>query len=75
MLFLVIYLFVDLDVDVLIMGIFLNGLNINDGVGLIYFEVFSVFVKEKNVDFGFVFDGDGDCLIVVDEKGNIVDGD
>lgn len=75
MLLLVVYLFVDLDVDIFIMGVFLNGLNINDGVGFIYLEVLSVFLKEKGVDVGLVFDGDGDCLIVIDEKGEIVDGD
>ena len=32
-------------------------------------------VKEKGADIGLAFDGDGDRLIAVDEKGNIVDGD
>lgn len=50
-------------------------MNINEGVGFIYLEGLVELVKEKGVDIGFVFDGDGDCLIVVDEKGNIVDGD
>src|SRR5690606_16267410 len=33
------------------------------------------FVLEKEADVGLAFDGDGDRLIAVDEKGNIVDGD
>ena len=52
-----------------------NGLNINDGVGSTHPEALSAFVKEKNADIGLAFDGDGDRLIAVDEKGNIVDGD
>lgn len=65
----VMYLFVDLDVDISLMGVFLNGLNINDGVGFIYLEVLVVFVLDKKVDVGLVFDGDGDCVIVIDEIG------
>ena len=30
---------------------------------------------KKRADIGFAFDGDGDRLIIVDEKGNEVDGD
>ena len=33
------------------------------------------FVKEKKLDVGFAFDGDGDRCLCVDEKGNLVDGD
>ena len=33
------------------------------------------FLKEKGADVGLAFDGDGDRLIAIDEKGNIVDGD
>lgn len=67
--------FVDLEIDFYIMGISFNGLNINDGVGFIYFEVLVEMVVEKGVDVGLVFDGDGDRIIVVDELGWIIDGD
>ena len=57
------------------MGASPNGLNINDGVGSTHPEALAEFVKEKGADIGLAFDGDGDRLIAVDEKGNIVDGD
>ncbi|MGJ3417019.1 phosphoglucosamine mutase [Bacillus sp. Je.9.29.b] len=69
------HLFADLDADVSTMGTSPNGLNINDGVGSTHPEALSAFVKEKGADIGLAFDGDGDRLIAVDEKGDIVDGD
>lgn len=69
------HLFADLDADTSTMGASPNGLNINDGVGSTHPEALAVFVKEKGADFGLAFDGDGDRLIAIDEKGNIVDGD
>ncbi|AMX84799.1 phosphoglucosamine mutase [Geobacillus subterraneus] len=69
------YLFADLDADVITMGASPNGLNINEGVGSTHPEALAAFVKEKGADVGLAFDGDGDRLIAVDERGNIVDGD
>ncbi|MFN2746338.1 phosphoglucosamine mutase [Bacillus sp. z60-18] len=69
------HLFADLDADVSTMGTSPNGLNINDGVGSTHPEALAAFVKEKGADVGMAFDGDGDRLIAVDEKGHIVDGD
>ena len=57
------------------MGSSPNGLNINDGVGSTHPENLAKFVLEKGADVGLAFDGDGDRLIAVDEKGQIVDGD
>ncbi|EHR37182.1 phosphoglucosamine mutase [Facklamia languida] len=68
-------LFADLDTDFYTMGDRPNGLNINDGVGSTHPEALQAFVKEKEVDLGLAFDGDGDRLIAVDEEGNLVDGD
>ncbi|GER68611.1 phosphoglucosamine mutase [Weizmannia acidilactici] len=69
------YLFADLDADVSTMAASPNGLNINDGVGSTHPESLATFVKEKGAHVGLAFDGDGDRLIAVDEKGQIVDGD
>ena len=57
------------------MGSSPDGLNINDGVGSTHPEKLAAFVLERNADVGLAFDGDGDRLIAVDEKGQIVDGD
>ncbi|WAA09381.1 phosphoglucosamine mutase [Fervidibacillus albus] len=69
------YLFADLEADLSTMGSSPNGLNINDGVGSTHPESLAQFVLEKGADVGLAFDGDGDRLIAVDEKGQIVDGD
>lgn len=69
------HLFADLEADVSTIGASPNGLNINDGVGSTHPESLQALVVEKEADIGLAFDGDGDRLIVVDEKGNIVDGD
>lgn len=38
-------------------------------------EALAAFVQEKGANVGLAFDGDGDRLIAVDEKGQIIDGD
>lgn len=52
-----------------------NGVNINRNAGSTHIEVLQNFVREKNLDAGFAFDGDADRCIAVDENGNVVDGD
>ncbi|RDW16026.1 phosphoglucosamine mutase, partial [Oceanobacillus arenosus] len=69
------HLFADLEADIYSIGSSPNGLNINDGVGSTHPETLQAFVLEKGADIGLAFDGDGDRLIAVDEKGGIVDGD
>jgi len=68
-------LFADLEAEISTIGSNPNGININDGVGSTHPEKLQELVKEKELDIGLAFDGDGDRLIAVDEKGNIVDGD
>ncbi|MFC4402293.1 phosphoglucosamine mutase [Gracilibacillus xinjiangensis] len=69
------HLFADLEADISTIGSSPNGLNINDGFGSTHPEKLQDLVVEKGADVGLAFDGDGDRLIAVDEKGNIVDGD
>ncbi|MDS8854833.1 phosphoglucosamine mutase, partial [Streptococcus pneumoniae] len=45
------------------------------GVGSTHPEALAKLVVDKGADVGLAFDGDGDRLIAVDEKGTIVDGD
>jgi len=52
-----------------------NGTNINRNCGSTHTKEFQQYVKNIDVDFGLTFDGDADRLLVVDEKGNLIDGD
>ena len=52
-----------------------DGMNINLNCGALHTEGLAKKVLEFNADIGLAFDGDGDRLIVVDEKGSIVSGD
>jgi len=52
-----------------------NGTNINTDCGSTHIEKLQAFVKEKELDVGFAFDGDADRCLAVDDKGEIVDGD
>src|SRR5699024_6005296 len=69
------HLFADLEADITSIGSSPNGLNINDGVGSTHPEKLQELVLEEEADIGLAFDGDGDRLIAVDEKGKVVDGD
>jgi phosphoglucosamine mutase len=52
-----------------------NGFNVNDKVGSTHPEALSAKVLADGADIGIALDGDADRLIVVDEKGQVVDGD
>ena len=69
------HLFADLEADIVTIGASPNGLNINEGVGSTHPETLAKFVREQGADIGLAFDGDGDRLIAIDEKGQTVDGD
>jgi len=67
--------FEELGAEVFVMNDAPNGFNINDKCGAIHPEALSEKVREYRADIGFAFDGDADRLVVVDEKGDQVDGD
>ncbi|HYE35816.1 phosphoglucosamine mutase [Methylocaldum sp.] len=69
------HVFEEVGATVVAIGAQPNGLNINDGVGATKPEQLSRTVLEERADFGIALDGDGDRLIMVDHKGEIVDGD
>ncbi len=52
-----------------------DGLNINQECGAVYPQSLQAAVVQHQADIGIAFDGDGDRLILVDEQGNVVDGD
>ncbi len=52
-----------------------NGVNINTNCGSTHIEILQKFVKEKELDVAFAYDGDADRCIAVDELGRVVDGD
>jgi phosphoglucosamine mutase len=67
--------FAELGADVIPIGVSPNGVNINDQCGSLYPEVVSAKVRDARADIGISLDGDADRVIVVDEKGGILDGD
>ncbi|BBD07002.1 phosphoglucosamine mutase [Desulfovibrio ferrophilus] len=67
--------FCELGAEVVLVGAEPNGLNINDGCGSLHPEGLAERVLAEKADLGLALDGDGDRLIVVDEKGHILDGD
>lgn len=67
--------FAELGAEVMHRGVSPNGKNINAGFGSLYPEVMRKLVQENNLDVGISLDGDADRCILVDEKGNVLDGD
>ena len=65
----------ELGAKVITLGVTPNGTNINDGVGSTSLDALKAKVVEEGADVGIALDGDADRLIVVDEKGQTVDGD
>ncbi|WII73952.1 phosphoglucosamine mutase [Bdellovibrio sp. 22V] len=67
--------FQELGAEVIQMGDDPNGTNINDKVGALYPQKLSEAVLQYRADVGISLDGDADRVIMVDEKGEIVNGD
>ena len=65
----------DLGADVVTIGCSPNGRNINDGCGSTEPALLQKTVPAVEADVGIALDGDGDRVVMVDEKGQITDGD
>lgn len=65
----------ELGADVVAIGVTPNGTNINDHCGSTSPQLLQETVVASGADIGIALDGDADRLIIVDEKGRIVDGD
>jgi phosphoglucosamine mutase len=65
----------DLGAEVITIGCSPNGRNINAGCGSTHPELLSATVAAVDADVGIALDGDGDRLVMTDERGNLIDGD
>ena len=65
----------ELGAEVIKIGVEPNGLNINLKCGSTSPETLGDKVREMRADIGIALDGDADRVVIVDEKGRIVDGD
>jgi phosphoglucosamine mutase len=65
----------ELDAEVIAIGVEPDGFNINRECGSTEPAALSQKVKEMRADIGIALDGDADRVLIVDERGRIVDGD
>lgn len=68
-------LFSELGADLILLGTSPNGLNINKNCGSTHLDILQKNVLSEKADLGIAFDGDGDRVLMVDNLGEIVDGD
>ena len=68
-------IFEELGAEVITLGDNPDGYNINEDCGSTHPELIQQEVIKHRADYGISLDGDGDRVILVDEKGNILDGD
>ena len=68
-------IFQELGAEVITLGVNPDGYNINQECGSTHPELIQEEVIKHRADYGISLDGDGDRVILVDEKGNILDGD
>ncbi|MBR9690366.1 phosphoglucosamine mutase [Candidatus Woesearchaeota archaeon] len=68
-------IFQELGAEVIVLNNKPDGMNINKNAGCIHPEILISQVKKENADIGIALDGDADRVLLVDEKGEIVDGD
>lgn len=69
------YVFKELGAEVSTIGVEPDGVNINQACGATDLKALRVAVIQEGADLGIAFDGDGDRLMMVDQQGEVVDGD
>jgi len=69
------YVFRELGAEIVTIGVQPDGLNINKDVGSTSPAALIEKVLEEGADLGIAFDGDGDRVVMVDHKGELLDGD
>ncbi len=65
----------ELGAEIIELGCEPNGRNINDACGSLYPEHTAAMVRDLGADIGIALDGDADRVVVIDERGEIFDGD
>jgi phosphoglucosamine mutase len=65
----------ELGAEVVPIGVDPNGININAECGAVHLEKMRAAVIEHQANVGVALDGDGDRALLVDERGNLFDGD
>ena len=67
--------FEELGAEVVLVAASPDGFNINEGCGSTSPAVLKKIVLESKADLGIAFDGDGDRVVMIDHRGELVDGD
>jgi len=65
----------ELGAKVVALGVEPDGFNINHDCGSTHPEILAEIVRERGADVGIALDGDADRLVLVSERGDIIDGD
>ena len=65
----------ELGAEVFPLGVEPDGVNINRKCGSMYPESVAARVRETRADIGICLDGDADRVILIDENGEVIDGD
>ncbi len=65
----------ELGLDLYTIGNNPSGININQNCGSLFPQKASGLVKKKKCDIGICLDGDGDRVVIIDEKGKVLSGE
>ncbi len=68
-------IFEELGAEVKVLANEPNGYNINEACGAMHPEILANAVREYRADIGIALDGDADRIVLVDENGDIINGD